>query len=155
MVLVKRGLKRLKSDLSSTSLVDELVENKITFPRLILNAVDNYVAGDSAEDAADVEGATEVDAKSLVRHVVKGDWPGIAKMLRTAPATEARRLRAAVIGYLREILFDCSDLDDRTAAVYKSIKLLSGTSWTEDANQIALLAAELAQVCKTFQKYPF
>jgi DNA polymerase III subunit gamma/tau len=154
-ILVKRGLKHCGSDLSSTSLTDELAENKIDSPRLILNAVENYVAGDSPEDAAQVEGATEVDAKSLCRHVVKGDWPGIAKMLRGASATEARRLRAAVIGYLREILFDCSELDDRTKAVYESIKILSSTSWTEDANQIALLSAELAMVCGVFKNYNF
>ncbi len=154
-LLIKRGLKKAKSDLSSSDLTDALVEKKIDSPRLILNAVEGYLAGDTPEDAAEVEGATVVDAKSLVRHVVKGDWPGISKMLRIAPSTDARRLRAATVGYLREILFDCSDLDDRTAAVYEAIKILSNTSWTEDSNQIALLAAELASLCKVFSNYSF
>lgn len=155
-VLVKRGLKECKSDLSSTALTDALVECKIDSPRLILNAVENYVAGDTPDEAAqEVEGATEVDAKSLVRHVVKGDWPGIAVMIKDSPSSEARRLRAAIIGYLRAILFDCAETDDRTMALTKAIKILASSSWTEDANQIALLAAEIAQLCSIFKNYPF
>ena len=133
--LVRKGLKSVKSELSSSALTDALVEEKVNSPRLILNAVENYIAGDTPEEAAQVEGAAEVDAKSLVRHVVKGDWEGIAPMLRDASSTEARRLRAAVIGYLREILLDSSTLDDRTAAVYNAIRTLSSTSWTEDVTR--------------------
>jgi hypothetical protein len=154
-ILVKKGLKAAKSDLSSTKLADALWEMRVDSPRLILNAVENYIAGDSPEDAAQVEGETEVDAKSLVRHVTKGDWPGIAKMLREAPASESRRLRAATIGYLREILFDSPNLDDRTMAVYEAIRTLSSNQWTDDSNQIALLAAELCSLCTIFQNYSF
>jgi DNA polymerase III subunit gamma/tau len=154
-VLVKKGLKTAKSSLSSQTLTDALVEAGVDSPRLILNAVENYVAGDNPEDAAQVEGANEVDAKSLIRHMVKGDWPGIAAMLRGASASEARRLRNRSIDYLRGILLDCSELDDRTKAVYDAIRTLAGTPWAEDANQIDLLAAELASVCATFRNYPF
>jgi DNA polymerase III subunit gamma/tau len=153
--LVKRGLKECHSKLNSENLVDALVEIRQTSPRMILNAVENYVAGDTPEEAADVEAATDVNAKALIRHVIKGDWSGVAKMLKEAPPTEARRLRAATVGYLREMLFDCSEVDDRTKAVYVAIKTLTSTSWTEDANQIALLGADLASCCRTFQKYPF
>jgi DNA polymerase III subunit gamma/tau len=154
-ILVKRGLQFAGSDLSSTALVDELVDCKVDSPRLILNAVESYIAGDNPEEAAQVEGDTEVDSKSLVRHVVKGDWPGIAKMIRGASDDEARRLRGAVVGYLREILLDCSEIDDRATALCKGIKILSGPSWVEDKNQVALLGAELALLCRIFKNYSF
>jgi len=155
-VLVKRGLSHLHSDLSSSKLADALWENRIDSPRLILNAVENYVAGDSPEEAAEVEAETVVDSKELCRCIVKHDWPRITKILRQAPPSDARGLRAAVVGYLREIMLDTSDVtEERSIAVSDAIRILCASSWTEDSNQLALLIAELAAVYKVLANFGF
>lgn len=153
VVLVRRILKKLDSELNVDDLADALVDNGISSSRLITNACDKYVAGLSAEEAAEVEGAVTVDSKELIRSVVKGLWPDVSHILQKTSAGDIRLLRAAIIGYLRTVLLESSTIDQRSKAVAKAITKLTYINQAEDSNQLAALAAELFGLCELFGKY--
>lgn len=152
-ILVKRILKRLHSKLSASDLADALVDNAISSGRLIANACDKYVAGESAEDAAEVEGAATINSKELIRATIKGDWVDTVKVLKKADSGNIRLLRASIISYLRAILFDSSELNDHNKAVADAIKRLSYVGQAEDSNQLAALSSELYTLCGMFKEY--
>lgn len=151
--LIKRILLRLKCKLSVDDLADALVDNGISSSRLIANACDKYAAGESAEDAAQVEGADTIDTKALIRAIVKGLWPDVISILKKDNAPNVRLLRSSVIAYLRSILFDSSEFNDHNKAVADAIKRLAYIGHAEDSNQLAALSAELYTLCSIFQQY--
>jgi DNA polymerase-3 subunit gamma/tau len=148
--LVTRLLKKLGSELSAEPLVDELFENRITSGRLIANAVDNYVSGDSPEDAVLVDIDAETKTKPLCRSVVKGDWAGASAILKKAGKSEAKFLRAGVLGYLQEVILNQEDLSDRTSGVAKAMALLTVPVAFDDQSQFAALCSNLYSLCKIF-----
>lgn len=152
-IAVKRLLEKDDSELSADDLTDALVENSVTSGRLVAQAVDSYLAGQSAEDAAEIDAVSVVKGKTLCKAVTKGDWEATRVLLRKADKTSARALRGAVIGYLRSVLLDSSEYDDRTKAVAGAITRLSYVSTAEDVNQIGALSAELYSLCETFSNY--
>lgn len=152
--LVSRLLKKLKSPLSTSDLVEALVEKKITSARRITAAVDAYDSGSNVEEAiAVVDVASSVRAKHLIRAVVKGEWEETASQLRKANQTEVRGLRTALIGYLRETLLDHTTFDDRGKAVSDAIRRLAYVPSAEDANQMGALVAELYSLCEMFSNW--
>src|ERR1700761_4954347 len=148
--LVRRILTKLKSELAVDDLTDALVDNGITSARLVADAVDNYVAGDSAEDAAMVEGESTIDGKALIRATIKGVWPDVAALLQKTTPGDVRLLRSAVINYLRSMLLSSESVDPRSRAIAKGIKQLAYIGHAEDSNQLAALSAELFTLCHLF-----
>jgi DNA polymerase III subunit gamma/tau len=148
-----RLLKASHSKLSAEELADALVENNITSGRLVAQAVDSYVAGESVEDAADVDSISAIKSKALVRAVGKGDWGDTAALLRKADTTNIRKLRGAIAGYLRSILLDSSEIDDRSKAIAEAIKRLVYVGSADEGNQLAALSAELLMLCEIFGNY--
>jgi DNA polymerase-3 subunit gamma/tau len=152
-VLVERLLQRNKSKLAIDDLVDALVDNKVDSARLIAHAVDNYIAGDSAEDASQVEGTTSVDAYALIRATTKGDWTNVSSILQKSADGDLRLLRNRCINYLRTVLLESAEVDDRSTAVANAIKSLGYVTTVEDSVQLAVLSAELFSLCETFSNY--
>lgn len=150
---VKKLLETNDSELSIDDITDALVENNVSSGRLVAQAVDRYLAGATAEDAAEIDAVSEIKAKVLVRSVGKGDWEATAALLKKADVASARFLRTSVIGYLRNTLLDCSEIDSRTKAIVKAIKALSYVSSAEEANQLGALTAELCLLCSVFSNY--
>lgn len=151
--LVKRILIKNKSELNIDDLADALVDNKVDSGRLIVNAVDEYISGSSAEDAAQVEGATEVDSKALIRATIKGAWPDVSTILRKTSEGDVRLLRSAVINYLCPVLLESSEINDRSSAVAEAIKKLTYVTTADDSVQLAALSAELFTLCGMFAEY--
>lgn len=146
-------LEKSDSELSADDLTEALVENNITSGRLVAQAVDRYIAGASAEDASSVDSISEIKSKVLCRSVSKGDWEATSALLKKADITSARALRGAVIGYLRAVLLDSSEIDDRSKAVAEAIKRLSYVGSAEVDNQLGALSAELFGLCEVFSNY--
>jgi DNA polymerase III gamma/tau subunit len=151
--LVKYLLLKNASELSVDDLADALVDNKVDSCRLIANAVDDYISGCSADEAAQVEGTTEVDSKALCRATVKGLWTDVSDILQKTSEGDLRFLRSAVINYLRSVLLESPEINDRTSAVAEAIKRLSYVTTAEDSIQLAALSAELFTLCKLFSEY--
>lgn len=154
-ILVRQLLKKNKSELNVDELVDALIDNKVSSGRLIANAVDDYISGSIAEDAAQVEGVAEVDSKALCRAVVKGDWRDTSQILQKTNDGDIRLLRASVINYLRTILLESVEISDRTKSLAEAIKRLAYVSSAEDSIQLAALGAELYTLCDSFSENQF
>jgi DNA polymerase III subunit gamma/tau len=153
ILLVKRVLKKHDSELSVDDLVDNLVDNKVDSARLIVNACDEYISGSSAEDAAQVEGTTSVDSKALIRATGKGKWDDVSKILQKTSEGDLRLLRASFINYLRPILLESTEANERTKTIADAIKKLGYVTSAEDSVQLSVFAAELFGLCTMFAEY--
>jgi DNA polymerase-3 subunit gamma/tau len=116
LILVTRLLKKINSTLPCDRLTDALVERGIRSPRLIAQAIEKYAAGLDPDEAAQVDGATEVDVKALCRCVIKGSWEDTAKILINSQPGDMRAIRLNLLAYLRAVLLE-STIADRTKAV--------------------------------------
>jgi DNA polymerase III gamma/tau subunit len=152
-VLVTKLLKIAKSDLPVDRLVDALVERRIIYPRLIANAVEKYVGGQTPSEAAEVEGIAEINTKALTRSVVKGDWEEASRYLLNAQPSDMRIIRVSILAYLRTVLLE-SPISDRTKVVANSIAGICSVHNAEDAVIAAAMNAELYKLTAMFSRYP-
>lgn len=151
--LVKRLLKKVGSDLSPDELIEALITKQVDSPRLVCNAVDKFIACEDVEEASSVDGATDIDTKHLCRSLVKGEWTEIADLLRQSPRSDAKALKAAVVGYLSTILWEHSEYDKTGVAISEAITRLSYLSRAEDQVQMAALGAELYNLARIFSNH--
>ena len=152
-VLIEILLKKISSDLPADRLADALVERGISYPRLIAQAVEKYSAGATPEEAADVEGATEVDTKALSRALIKGDWPSVAAFLANSQTGDIKAIRMSCIAYLRSILWAAPEISDGTKVVAKAIESLCVLQNAEDLVMSAAVSAALYNVASYFARY--
>lgn len=150
-LLVEKLLKIAQSKLPVDRLADALVDHRVRSPRLIAQAVEKYVSGVPVEDAIKVDGAATIDVSVLCRSAVKGDWPAVAGVLLNNQ--DPRGVRIAVVSYLKTILLESPEIDDRTLTVAKAIQGLCSVQNAEDVVVAASLACELYKVVAMFSKY--
>lgn len=151
-VLVKRGLRKVKSELDSEVLVDQLLEAQVSSPRVILGAVEKYTAGSTPEEAA-MQVSTEIDTHAICRSVVSGQWEKVARQLMEAKPEDARSIRYAVAAYLKSILLGETEFNTRVEVVAQGIIELAHNYGIGDSLQVSSLAATLYKLCKTFRSY--
>jgi len=152
-LLVTRALKKVRSPLDPTPLVEALIEETISSPSLVVGAVEKYTAGADAEEAARVEISTELNTIALCRSVVAGSWEKAAKQLREAKPEDARGIRAAVAGYLKTILLDETEFSKRTEAIADGIQKLAQVYGADDKLALAATMAALYGLCSYFKNY--
>jgi DNA polymerase III gamma/tau subunit len=152
-VLIEVLLKKISSDLPADRLADALVERGVSYPRLIAQAVEKYSAGATPDEAADVEGATEVDTKVLSRALIKGDWASVAGFLANSQVADIKAIRMSCIAYLRSILWAAPEISDGTRVVAKAIESLCVLQNAEDLVMSAAVSAALYNVASYFAKY--
>jgi len=129
------------------------MEKDVTSPGLILNAVESYAEGASADEAAEVESESDVVTKGLNRQLIKGDWESVAAQLRHMTPEDVGRVQGAVSKYLFGILTGEKDFSSRTHAVSKAILKLTNLQGSENV-RMAGLGAVLYEVCKFFKGDP-
>lgn len=151
--LVEKLLRQVECDRPADRLVDALVENGIKYPRQIAHAVEKYVGGAKADEAAQVQGSTAVEVKALTRSMVKGDWDGVRKYLSDAQRSDVRPIRLSCIAYMRRMLLESSEIGERTKAVTIAIDTLAGLENAEDIVLAAGLASTLYNVTAVFARY--
>ena len=147
--LVRRGLEKIGSELSVSDLAEKLMEKQVTSPALVLNAVEKYASGGTAEEASDVEIDSEVDTHALCRSLIKGDWEAVAGQLQNMKPEDVRPVQAGVCRYLQAILLGDASFSSRTEVVAKSIIKMSELTGA-DSVQISALSAHLYQVAHYF-----
>ena len=104
--LVYRALKFVgqKPGDEANKLVDALLAQKVSSPRVILMAVEKFLAGVPVKTAAQVEMDSTVDTLKICRYVVNGDWSGLCPLITNLSADDARATLYAVVGYLKSIV---------------------------------------------------
>jgi DNA polymerase III subunit gamma/tau len=152
--LVTRLLKFTKSDLPVDRLVVSLVENKVYSPRLVTQAVEKYLAENSPDDSAKVDGATSVDVFALVKSVLKGEWAEASAYLKAQPDLNVQAVRRSLIAYLKVVLLESPDVDNRSTAVADAIRELCFMENADESIISASLAARLYILCAGFKKEP-
>jgi hypothetical protein len=153
VILVNKLLKFAKSDLPEDRLVEALVERGVKAPGLIAQAVEKYVAGESPDEASNVEGITVIDVKTLNKAVMRGDWPVVSQALLAAEAVDIKGARLALISYLKKVLLDSPDFNDRNTQVSKAISALCEVQNAGELVMSAAMTAELYRLCSVFSKY--
>ncbi len=153
-ILVKRLLKLAASKLPVDRLAEELVHQRVRSPRLIAQAVEKYVAGNSVEASAQVDGTTGImDMKELTRAVVKGDWSAVSDLLMSAEQIDMRPVRLSIIAYLKTALLMEKEIGDRSKTIANSITELSLLRDAEDTVVAGAVAASLYRVTALFSNY--
>ena len=151
--VAKYFLKKAHSKLNSEELVEALIEKRVDSPGLIAMAVEKYCAGNSPEEAADVEGMVDVDSKELCIAVTKGDLKGVWKILSSVENSDAVALRVSVVGWLKAAMLDTDEVNERNDALAIGIRNLCSVSRSEHLVQMAALTSELYGLCKIFSQY--
>ena len=152
-LLVERLLKKIASELPADRLVDALVECRVFSPRLIAQAVEKYAAGATPEDAAKVDGSSDIDIQALTRALVKGDWDALSDALQNADKLDIRAVRGSTVAYLRKILVESREHSAKNKAVAKAIMALCSIENAADNVISAVLAAVLYECSELFAKY--
>jgi DNA polymerase III subunit gamma/tau len=150
--LVKRAMKRIKSERTVSELVEALWSTDITSAGLIVNAVEKYAAGATAEEAAQ-EVTSDFDTTNLNHAIVKGDLEQCMQQLKDAKDEDYRMIRRSVANYLRGIITKETDISDRTTIVANSIFDLIRDTPMEDALQLPHLTAAIYRMCERFARY--
>lgn len=152
-VLTERLLKYAKSDKPADRLSTELIDQGVTSPGLIAQAVEKYLAGNSPEDAAKVAGTTTIDTSAMTRALIKGDWEAVSDYLLSADEVHLRDIRASAISYLRAMLLNEKSLGDRTMMIANAITELATLQYAEDTVIAGGIAATLYRVTSLFAGY--
>jgi DNA polymerase III delta prime subunit len=152
-ILVKRVISYAGEDMDHLELAEALAENNITSPRAVVQAVEQYISGVPAEEAAQTDVSTNIDTYRICRNLVKGEWPAVAKILRDARPEDALPIRSAVCNYLRSILIDEQEYSKRAQIVADAIDRLSKIGWSESSIQIPTMVSILYTLCRWFNKY--
>lgn len=150
--LVKRALKHIDSERSSAELVEALWSSSITSAGLVVNAVEKYASGATAEEAAN-EATSEFDTSNLCHAVVKGDLEQCMAQLKSAQVEDYRLIKSSVANYLRGIIIAETDISERTTIVANSIFDLTQHAPMEDSLQLPHLVASVYRMCERFARY--
>lgn len=141
-----------KEKLSSLKLAEALIENEVTSPGFIMNAIEKYIAGDSAEEAAQVDLESGFNHNALTKCITRGDWSGAATLLQSATVDDATGIRAGVASYLRSALINTTDIDSNSKAISKAIRELSVPS--DPSVILPVVSAIVHDLCDRFHRNP-
>lgn len=152
--LVRKALKHIKCEKASADLVEALWAEGITSSGLVVNAVEKYAAtpNTTAEEAASQE-SSEFDVYALCRGLIKGDLGQCMKQMKEATPQDAKKIRRGVANYLKGIIQDEEEVDERTNIVADSIFDIAQIGAREDSLQIPLTVAAVYKICRRFSKY--
>lgn len=143
------GVVKIERPLSD--LYEQVHLANIGSPALLLQALDKYATGVSAEEA--VAGADGVGANSLriCKAVTSGNWKNLRENLLAATPDEARWIRSSVSGWLRGILAkDNSPKTQERAA--QSLYDLMANAPIDDAGMLLWLWPVLYKICKRYRE---
>ena len=149
-------LKRLnlKEKLSALKLSEALTDNGITSPGFVMIALEKYIAGESAEEAAQVDLESGFNHNALTKCIIKGDWSGAAEELKKATVDDARSVQQGVASYLRTILLESPEIDDNNKVLSRAILELAGFGNISSNILLSAISANVYNLCKHFSSHP-
>lgn len=131
-------------------LATALIAHEVTSPGLIIRAVEKWITGVPANEAAQVSEVTTIDTLDLARKVWKKDWKAVSKILQVAPRSAARDIRSAVAGYFRKVLVNelsGSAKAEQCANAIQQIAELANQNQFEEGLIFAATCAALYRIC--------
>ena len=148
--LVEKAFTHLEVDRDADELTEALLEANVSSPGLIVAAIEKYLAGSTAAEAA-LMANSDADVHAICRATIRGHWPDVVKQLKTCPPDTARAVRIAVSVYLMKILWGDTEFTDRGEVVKNAIMELSRMGQLEDKMQLSGLTAVLYNVAHKFK----
>jgi len=146
--LLEVSCQKLKVKEDTSDLLEELIRQKVTSPRHILNSLEKFLAGTSAEESV-LGGEATVNTLRVCQAVVKGDFEGVKQEMSTADLNDSRVVRMALASYLKSIMLGTIGEKSRNAC--DGIEMLAQASRTEEGLQSAYTIAVLYRICRKFQ----
>lgn len=130
--------------------VDTIAQKQIDSPGIIAQVVTKWDGGTPLDECFEDQ---EVDGLALILAVTKGDWESVCSYLQQAKNTDARALRASLVGLLRKQMLETTEFNRRNKALSSAIKRLCYMSFPDDLVIMAALSAELYSVTELFAEY--
>jgi DNA polymerase III delta prime subunit len=128
-------------------LVEALIANQVFNPGQIVMALDKFISGVSANDAAGITRVTSIDALEVARETAKGNWPAVQKLVQRASSDDGRAIRACVASYFKSVLAKAETPAGAETAAW-AIHQLTDHSTLEDGLQLPATAASLYFICE-------
>lgn len=153
LVYVTQLIKDWPYKAAASDLADEIVEKHIDSPGIIAQIAMNFVGGASLEEAVKAETEPEVDGLELSIAVTKGDWERVCTYLQQVPNTDARGLRASLVGLLQKQMLETTEFNKRNEILSTCLRRLSQMQFSEDLMIMGALAAELYKVTEMFSEF--
>ena len=125
---------------------DALIANQVFTPGHIVMALDKFISGASASEAAAVRQVTSVDALAVARETIRGNWTAVQKLLLHASPEDGRGIRICVTSYFRSLLVK-AETSARAAMAAWAIHQLTSHATFEDGLQLSATAASLYFIC--------
>lgn len=110
------------------ALVSALGNQEVTSPGLIVRAVEKWVTGATAEEAALVSEVTTVDTFAISKACAFGQWSTLQTLLQAAPRSAARDIRGNTAGFFRSMLVKEAAGSKKAERCVWAIEILAGLS---------------------------
>lgn len=148
----KLGVAISRQYLSKCSeLSQALIDNQVTSSGFIVRAIEKYITGVPAQDAALVFDTASIDVLEVCRATAKGDWKTLKKLLQAANSDDGRVIRNSVTGYFRSMLYK-ADSSGPASMAANAIHELTDHSTFEEGLQLSATAASLYKICMIIKK---
>lgn len=124
--------------------------HEVTSPGLIVRAVEKWITGTPADEAAQVSEVTTVDTFAISKACAFGKWSELQALLQAAPRSAARDIRGNTAGFFRSILVKesaGSKKAERCVWAIETLANLSNQSAYEEGLIWASTCAALYKIC--------
>lgn len=131
-------------------LTKALIDNGIRAGGLVLRAVEKFITGVPAKEAALTTQPTTFDAFAVAKAAAFGNWVELQKLLKDAPTSAARAIRGTTAGFFRSILVKESagtKKAERCVWAIKQLADLANQNQFEDGLIWAATCAALYNIC--------
>lgn len=148
-------IKYLKSD-KYKELLDALNKQEVFSPGFVIRAVEKFITGIAANEAARTSEATVFDAFAVAKATAAGDWSKVKTLLLGAPPSAGRDIRGRVSGYFRSILMKEPAGSKRAEQCVEAIRLmadLANQSQFEEGMIMAATCAAIYEICASQTKF--
>lgn len=116
--------------------------NKVSSPRVLLNALERYAAGLDPDKALETaEG--KVNTIAIYKGLIAGQWSHVRPELEKCPLEDAALLKASLLGLLRKELLNRTASIQRKSLVNAIEELSSIPLYLDDSSKYSLLCARL------------
>ena len=132
-------------------LVEQVHLSNISSPAMLLQAIEKYAAGASAESAAASIEGSDTNSLRICKAVTSGDWKTLRDLLAVASPDDSRWIRSSVSGWVWGILKkDQSPKSQERAQL--SLYDLSVHAPIDDIYMLHWLRAVLYKICKRYRE---
>lgn len=142
--LIHAAQSKVSQRRDTNELFSALIQHDVSSPGLVLQAVERFLSGLSAEDSVLTQCNSTFDAMAVCRAIAAGDWVKCCALTKNITKGDVYAIRACLTSYLKAILIKSSG--DKAMALSKAILNLS-SSCAEDSVLLPAFMANLFLAC--------